>query len=114
MKKLPQQDKSLTLRHSVATLAYRASKAIRDAPDDFSAFRPAEDSRSAGEILVHMCDLVDWVLTQAQGKERWRNSRPRTWEEDASRFFNALTAFDDYLASNAPLCVSPEQYFKAR
>ena len=105
-------DRGISLRHALATLAYRASKAIRDAPDGFGGFRPAEGSRSAGEILAHICDLMDWVLTQAQGKERWRNSKPRGWQEDADRFFCALTAFDEYVASDAPMNITPERAFQ--
>jgi hypothetical protein len=105
-------DRKISLRHTLATLAYRASKAIRDAPDGFGAFRPADGSRSAGEILAHMCDLMDWVLTQARGKERWRNSKPREWQEDADRFFNALTAFDEYLASGSSMNITPERAFQ--
>jgi len=91
--------RNLPLRHTVATLAYRAAKTIRGAPSDFGGYRPAPPSRSAGEILAHMCDLMDWVLSQAQGKERWRNSKPRSWEQDADRFFTAVTAFDEYLGA---------------
>jgi len=105
-------DRGISLRHTLATLAYRASKAIRNAPRGFGGFRPAKGSRSAGEILAHMCDLMDWVLTQARGKERWRNSKPRTWQEDADRFFFALTAFDEYLASNAPMNITAERAFQ--
>jgi len=112
MKAPPRLDKSLTLRHSLATLAYRAAKTIRDAPENFSAFRPAEGSRSAGEILAHMCDLMDWALARARGKETWQNSKPQTWEEDASRFFTALTAFDEYLASDSTLHITPERAFQ--
>src|SRR5206468_6765008 len=63
----------LSLRHTLATLAYRAAKALRRAPPGFSSFRPAAGSRSAGEILAHMGDLVEWALTQSRGKERWRS-----------------------------------------
>ena len=59
-----------SLRHAVATLAYRAAKTLRNAPPDFSTFRPAKGSRSAGEILSHMADLFDWALSQAKGKQR--------------------------------------------
>ena len=106
------QSRNLSLRHALATLAYRAAKAIREAPDNFSDFRLAKGSRSAGEILAHMCDLMDWAVSQARGKERWRNSKPRSWEEDAARFFAALTAFDEYLASGEALHVSPERAFQ--
>src|SRR5205085_1151284 len=96
----------LPLRHALATLAYRTGKTLRDAPEGFSGFRPAEGSRSAGEILAHMCDLMDWVLSQLQGAETWRNSKVGAWEEDTERFFAALTRADQYLASGEPLHVT--------
>jgi hypothetical protein len=102
----------LSLRHTIATLAYRAAKALRDAPPGFSDFRAADGSRSAGEILAHMADLFDWALSQATGKETWRDSTPQSWADDSARFFAALKAFDDYLASGAALHRAPEQMFQ--
>jgi hypothetical protein len=99
-------------RHTLATLAYRCAKTLRGAPSNFSSFRPAEGSRSAGEILAHICDLLDWALTQARGKERWRNSKPRSWSEDTERFFSALTALDDYLASGERVHATQEKIFQ--
>ena len=112
MKTKTVQEPNLPLRHAVATLAYRAAKAIRDTPGDFSGFRPAKGSRSAGEILSHMCDLMDWVLSQVQGKERWHESKPGAWYADAERFFAGLSAFDAHLASGAALQVTPEVAFQ--
>jgi len=103
---------SLFLRHAVATLAYRAAKVLRRAPAEFSEFRAGETSRSAGQVLAHMCDLLDWALSQARGKQRWRNSKPTSWTEDTERFFAALTAFDEYLASGEKLHESPEKIFQ--
>jgi hypothetical protein len=105
-------NRDISLRHTVATLAYRAAKALRKAPAEFSSFRVARGSRSAGEILAHMCDLFDWALAQARGKERWRNSKPRSWSEDSDRFFAAVTTFDAYLASNAVLHTRAEKMFQ--
>ena len=102
----------LSLRHTLATLAYRAAKAVGEAPDGFREFRPAAGSRSAGEILAHMGDLMDWVLTQAQGAETWKDSAPLAWDAEAERFFAALTAFDAYLASGAELHAPPEKLFQ--
>jgi hypothetical protein len=102
----------LSLRHTVATLAYRGGKVLRKAPAEFSEFRAGEGSRSAGEILAHVCDLLDWVLSQARGKEHWRNSKPRSWSEDSERFFAGLAAFDEYLASGEELHAPPEKLFQ--
>ena len=91
------------LRHTLATLAYRAAKACRGAPDGFTSFRAAPDSRSAGEILAHLGDLIEWVDSQARGAQRWNNSKPSSWDDDVARFHDALRRLDDYLASDAPL-----------
>src|SRR5215469_13394326 len=92
---------SLTLRHTLATVAYRGSKAIRDAPAGFSAWSAGPGSRPAGEILAHICDLFDWGVTMAQGKAVWAPKPPQSWEADCDRFFAALTAFDRALESPA-------------
>jgi hypothetical protein len=102
----------ISLRHALATLAYRAAKTIREAPADFHSFRPGPNSRSAGEIVAHLGDLIEWAISQARGQETWRAVRPRSWAVDADRFFSALTRFDEYLASTAPLSVPPERLFQ--
>ena len=91
------------LRHTVATLAYRGGKALRDAPPDFEAFRAAPGSRSAGEILAHVGDLLDWSLSLCDGKHVWRNSLPLAWEAGSARFFDGLARLDTRLASGEPL-----------
>ena len=106
------QNENFSLRHTVATLAYRAAKVLRDAPPEFSGFRAGEGSRSAGEILAHVGDLLDWALSLARGEERWRDSKPRSWSEDTGRFFAALAAFDEYLASRAGLHAAAENLFQ--
>jgi hypothetical protein len=42
------------LRHTLATVAYRGGKALRDAPPGFAAFRAAPGTRTPGEILAHV------------------------------------------------------------
>lgn len=100
------------LRHTLATLSYRTGKAVRNAPDHFSAFRAGDGARSAGEILAHMSDLFDWALSMAEGNQRWSEVPPRTWTDDSERFFRALEVFDRYLASDAPVAGSAEQLFQ--
>ena len=100
------------LRHTLATLSYRAGKTIRNAPADFSSVRAGRDSRSAGEVLAHMSDLLDWALTQAQGAPRWTDSPVQSWQVECDRFFAALAAFDAYLASDAPLNAPAERLFQ--
>ena len=97
------------LRHVVATIAYRGGKTVRGAPPEFAAYRTDGASRTPVKILAHIGDLFDWALTQAQGAEAWHNASPLEWEREVDRFFAALARFDGFLASDAPLAVSPER-----
>jgi hypothetical protein len=101
------------LRHTVATLAYRGGKAIRGAPADFSGFRAAEGTRTPGQILAHIGDLLEWALTVADGKMEYRQTPPQTWEQDSARFFAALKALDARLESHEPLGFPAEKLFQA-
>jgi hypothetical protein len=89
----------MMLRHTLATLSYRAGKALRGAPAAFSGFSPAPGSRTAGQILAHMGDLMDWGESIARGAQAWKNSPVQTWDADVERFFDSLTAFDAALAA---------------
>lgn len=100
------------LRHTIATLAYRGGKVFRDAPAGFTTLRAAPGSRSAGEILAHIGDLLDWGVSLARGAQAWHDSRPGEWNADEARFFNALAALDAAVAADAPLGCSPEQLFQ--
>src|SRR2546428_13701150 len=60
------------LRHTVATLAYRGGKAVRGAPAKFSDVRVKDGSRTAGAILAHVCDLLDWARALAESGQGWR------------------------------------------
>jgi len=100
------------LRHTVATLAYRAAKAARGAPAAFPEFRISPGSRSAGEILAHVGDLLDWALCLARGKHEWHASAPLPWDQAVARLFAGLEAFDAYLRSDLPLAVPAERLFQ--
>ena len=100
------------LRHTVATVAYRGGKAVRDAPASFASFSGDGSDRTALKILAHIGDLYDWALTQVKGAEAWNNATPLTWDQEVERFHAALQRFDDYLASDAPLAVTPERVFQ--
>ena len=100
------------LRHTVATLAYRGGKAVREAPQSFASFRASETTRTPAEILAHICDLIDWALTMAKGAETWRDSVPQSWAEDVDRFHTSLARFDEYLASEEALASSCERLFQ--
>ncbi len=97
------------LRHALATLAYRGGKAVRNAPANFAEYSCNATSRTPGQILAHIGDLLDWGLSIARGKQTWRDSGVQNWNQDVERFFSGLKAFDDFLASDHPLDAAPEK-----
>jgi hypothetical protein len=101
------------LRHTLATLAYRGGKAARGAPDSFSDFHASPETRTPGQILAHIGDLLEWALSTARGQQQWHESAPLPWPEQERRFFAALEAFDAYLASEGPLQAPAEKLFQA-
>ena len=100
------------LRHTLATVAYRGGKAVRNAPSGFSEFHGCEGMRTPGQILAHIGDLFDWALSIAAGKQAWQDSKPLAWDAEVARFFAALKAFDDFLASSEPLQAPAEKLFQ--
>ena len=102
----------LFLRHALATLAYRAGKAVRGTPDAFGAHRQTPESPSVVEILAHMGDLMDWVLRMLGGESRWTTATPLPWSQEIARFFAAMKAVDDYLASGQPIRWEPGRVFQ--
>src|SRR3989442_9063506 len=91
------------LRHALATLAYRGGKAVRNAPANFAEYSCNATSRTPGQILAHIGDLLDWGLSIARGKQTWRVRGVQNLNQDAEPVFSGLEAFDDFLGSDNPL-----------
>ncbi len=100
------------LRHTLATLAYRGAKAVRGADESFANFKASETTRTPGQILAHIGDLMDWALSIASGNETWNNSELLAWDEEVKRFHAAVEKFDAYLASDEKLDASCERLFQ--
>jgi hypothetical protein len=100
------------LRHTLATLAYRGGKTVRDTPLTFASFRNEEGSPTPVEILAHIGDLLDWALRIVKGEPRWVSSPPLPWAEEVKRFYASLSALDAYLDSDKPLGSPPGKVFQ--
>jgi hypothetical protein len=103
-------EKRILLRHTLATLAYRATRSLENASAEFAVFDGA--GRRPVAILAHMGDLLDWALSIASGHTRWQDSQPLPWVEEQQRFFAALKTFDVFLASAEPLQAPVERLFQ--
>lgn len=97
------------LRHLLATVAYRGGLAVTDAPDGFGTFRAHETTRTPGELLAHIGDLLEGSLHLVKGNLVHIASAPLPWEEEITRFFSVVKELDRYLASEAPLACAVEK-----
>ena len=86
---------------------------MRGAPADFAGFRASATTRTPGQILAHIGDLLDWALSVAQGQEKWQDSATLPWEKEIERFFAGLAKLENYLASGAELHTTAEKLFQA-
>jgi hypothetical protein len=100
------------LRHTLATLAYRGAKAVRDAPEGFAEYQASPSSRTPAEILAHVGDLLDWASSLAEGQHVWHDSAPLPWAREVDRFFAGLATLDARLADPAPLGFPAERLFQ--
>ena len=98
------------LRHMVATVAYRGGLAVTDAPPDFAAFRAHETTRTPGEILAHIGDLLEGTRYLLKGEMVYLTSEPLPWKEEVARFFEAVKQLDSFLGSEAPLACPVERF----
>jgi hypothetical protein len=90
------------LRHALAVLAYRGAKPLKGAPASFASFDTG-GGHTPLVILAHLSDLMDWALSHARGEGKWNSADPGGWDAEVARFHRSLAAFDDYLASDAPV-----------
>jgi len=97
------------LRHMVATVAYRGGVAVANAPDTFATFRAYETTRTPGETLAHIGDLLEGSLHLLQGEMVFLTSTPVPWQDEIRRFFSAVKNLDAYLATEAPLACPVEK-----
>ena len=93
----------------VATVAYRGGIAVVDGPESFAGFRATSTTRTPGEILAHIGDLLEGSLYLLKGEMVYLTSTPLPWKEEVTRFFLAVKNLDSFLASDAPLACPVEK-----
>lgn len=95
-------DTTRILRHLVATIAYRASQSLRDAPAGFENIRLTDGSMTAGELVLHMTNVISFALATVTGTERIRHDT-LSWPQEVDRFHALLGDVDARLAAGAPM-----------
>lgn len=99
----------IVLRHLAATLAYRASKVLRDVPPGFSQQAFGTSTRQPVRIVAHMADLMTWGVSIAAGGKEWKAEGGGDWATEVDRFFSGLAALDAAIAVDGPFAGSIEK-----
>jgi hypothetical protein len=100
------------LRHAVATLAYRAQKALDNPPDGFADFRVAPASRTPLEVVSHLGDLMRWAERMARGEYKWTAEPAADWTAACDGFYAGLAALDAALETSTFAEYAPEILFQ--
>jgi hypothetical protein len=103
----------LFLRHTLATLAYRAEKVLRAAPPAFPEHDAGHGVRTPLSIVGHLGDLLEWAERMASGPATWTPASVGNWDADVERFFGALARLDARVASGEPLAFPAATLFQA-
>ena len=90
------------LRHLVATIAYRASRSLRDAPPRFEDVRLSDNSMCARELVLHITNVLAFALSVVTQTERVRHE-PLDWNGEVNRLYGLLHELDANLASGSIL-----------
>jgi hypothetical protein len=106
---VPLSSSEPTLRHLLATLAYRAAKVLRDAAAEFATFSSGPTVRRPVQIVAHMGDLMDWALTLTRGEYVWKAAGSDDWDREVRRFFHGLDALDRAIAAGSLPAAAAEQ-----
>lgn len=98
------------LRHFLAAIAYRAQKALRDAPADFPEFRAGHHVRTPHELLWHMTGVIGYARTMLHGGT-FAPPRLANFDDEVTRFHATLELLaDDFRDPSLSATISDPQF----
>jgi len=101
-------NKSEMLRHFLASIAYRATKAIKKAPETYPNLYIGKGVRTPLRILHH----ITGVLTYAHSfYEHYDTTHfdMKSWDAEVDEFYNILSRLDESFQEKKPNEVTEEQ-----
>lgn len=96
------EDTTQLLRHLIATIAYRSSKALKTTPHEYRDLRLADGAWTAHELVHHVAVVLGFCKARLTNTDRERFDREE-WDTDVNRFFQMLGDIDDALAKGVSL-----------
>ena len=95
-------DTTRILQHLVATIAYRASRSLRDAPEGFENASLPGGGKTAAELLLHMTNVMSFAIAMATNTDRV-GYEGLPWPKEVERFYSLLGTLDQHLAAGASM-----------
>ena len=116
MKELESEGKNKLVRHLLATLVYRTTKIIHDAPENYPNTSIGNNVRTPEKILVHINSLIQlsnrfWSPHKPTSIANHRKqSSKKGWEMEVELFYQLAAQFDETLSTyTTPRKYSPEK-----
>ncbi|OLO27047.1 hypothetical protein BTR23_21170 [Alkalihalophilus pseudofirmus] len=94
-------------RHYLATLSYRATMAIKDAPSHYPEFQAGKGVRTPVEILSHTSDVL--TLAYSWFVDNERNKNIGEWDVEVERFYSLVEKLDQAIADDKQMKATKEQ-----
>ena len=95
-------DTTRILRHLVATIAYRASRALLDSPSGFEIIQLADGGMTARDLVLHMTNVMAFALATVTGTDRVHHEA-LDWQQQVERFYSLLGELDAKLVEGATM-----------
>ena len=99
--------KAKFFRHYLATLSYRATIAIKEAPSHYPDFHIGKGVKTPVELLSHISDVLTIAYSWFAVIER--NKTVQEWEKEVVRFYDLLEKLDQAIANNLTMKATQEQ-----
>lgn len=94
-------------RHYLATLSYRATVAIKDAPAHYPNIQVGKGVKTPVELLSHISDVLTLAYSWFVAIER--NKNVQEWAEEVNRFYDIVERLDQAFADNLSMKATQEQ-----
>jgi len=101
-------EKGDLLRHFLAAIAYRATKAIKGAPDSFPELDVGKGVRTPRRILHHITGVLSYAHSFYERYET-THFEHRPWDGEVGHFYETLSRLDESIREKGPDGVSEEQ-----
>jgi hypothetical protein len=101
-------DKSEMLRHFLASIAYRATKAIKHAPDTYPTFSLGKGVKTPLRILHHITGVLTYAHSFFEHYETTR-FEVKSWDAEINEFYSILSKLDVSIQERNPNKVTEEQ-----